>query len=407
MRFAPRVLLPAGEAEITEEFRRIGVDPALAPGWAARAAWRMIRLSSVPKEDAERLGGEIRALGGKMAMAPASGPIDLLLLIAADDLHLLCRRLPEISHTLADLAGELSGLLRSLEAPPGFLAGRTCRLILDRPRIMGVLNVTPDSFSDGGRYASTAEAVRRGVEMAAEGADLIDIGGESTRPGALPVSPQEEIDRVVPVIEALRREMDLPLSVDTTKAAVARAAVLAGAEFINDISSSRFDPDMLSAAAESGAGLFLMHSRGRPAEMQRDTSYHDLMGEVLRALREGLAQAQDAGIPPEKLAVDPGIGFAKGLAGNLEILRRLGELAVLGRPILLGTSRKSFIGRLLGQPDPEGRLAGTLATVALGVSRGAHLFRVHDVRPAREAALVAWAVCSPDSARDPISPVVP
>jgi dihydropteroate synthase len=291
-----------------------------------------------------------------------------------------------LSADWAGLAAELSNLLDQLETPPRSLAGRTRCLTLDRPRIMGVVNVTPDSFSDGGRFFSR--------ERAAEGADHLDIGGERTRPGALRLTAQEQLDRVVPVVEALQRETDLPLSVDTTKASVAIVAVKAGAEFINDISGLRFDPEMPAAAAASGAGVFLMHTRGRPEEMQRNTSYRDLMGEVVEYLRDSLAMAVTAGIQVEKLSVDPGIGFGKSAEGNLEILRRLRELAVLGRPILLGTSRKSFIGRLLGQPDPAQRLAGTLATVALGVAGGAHIFRVHDVRAAREAALVAWAVCS-------------
>jgi dihydropteroate synthase len=258
---------------------------------------------------------------------------------------------------------------------------------------MGVLNVTPDSFSDGGRFDSLEKALQRGREMAREGADIIDVGGETTRPGAAAVSTQIELDRVAPVIEGLRRELDLPLSVDTNKAAVARAAAVLGADFINDISGLHFDPEMAGAAAETGAGLFLMHTRGRPEEMQRDTRYRDMVGEIIAYLRGSVDAALAAGVSPEKLAVDPGIGFGKSPEGNLEILRRLREFQTLGYPLLLGTSRKSFIGKVLDQPVPEMRLYGTLATVALGVERGAGIFRVHDVRPARETALMAWAVC--------------
>ncbi|MFA5515250.1 MAG: dihydropteroate synthase [Desulfuromonadales bacterium] len=276
---------------------------------------------------------------------------------------------------------------------PGHLAGRNCRLSLDEPLIMGVLNITPDSFSDGGRYDSLDAARRQGARMLAEGADLIDIGGESTRPGAPAVSETEELDRVLPVIEALRREIDIPLSIDTTKAAVARAAIAAGVDFVNDISGLHFDEKMAATVSAGGAGLFVMHTRGRPERMQRNTGYGDLLGDILVYLRNSLERAMAAGIPEEKLAVDPGIGFGKDAAGNLEILRRLDELQALGRPILLGTSRKNFIGRVLGQSDPGQRLYGTLATVALGVARGAHLFRVHEVRPAKETARMAWAVC--------------
>jgi dihydropteroate synthase len=228
--------------------------------------------------------------------------------------------------------------------------------------------------------------------LLADGADLIDIGGESSRPGAAPVSQQEELDRVVPVIERLRNETDLPLSVDTTKSAVARAALLAGANYINDISGLRFDAEMAAVAAESGAGLFLMHTRGTPRHMQKQTAYADLLAEVTAYLRQGIDLALAAGVSPRALAVDPGIGFGKSVAGNLTLLRHLERLHELGYPVLLGTSRKSFIGRILDQDDPRRRLAGTLATLALAVDKGVQIFRVHDVRAARETLLVAWAI---------------
>ncbi|WP_283775411.1 dihydropteroate synthase [Desulfuromonas sp. CSMB_57] len=290
------------------------------------------------------------------------------------------------------MATQLARLLAGLESPPAALYGRGCRLVLHRPRIMGILNVTPDSFFAGSRSGSIAEALDRARQMVADGADVIDVGGESTRPGAPSIDEQEELDRVVPVIEALRRELDCPLSVDTTKSRVAEQAVAAGAAFVNDISGFAFDPKMAATVAGSGAGAFLMHTRGLPADMQKDTRYRDLLGEVLDYLQAAMDSALRAGIPAERLAVDPGIGFGKDVRGNLELLGRLGELRVLGRPILLGTSRKSFIGRALDLPEPAERLAGTLATVALGVAAGAQLFRVHDVRPAREAALMAWSI---------------
>jgi dihydropteroate synthase len=257
---------------------------------------------------------------------------------------------------------------------------------------MGILNVTPDSFSDGGDYLAAERALRQGLRLLADGADLIDIGGESSRPGAAPVSQQEELDRVVPVIERLRNETDLPLSVDTTKSAVARAAILAGANYINDISGLRFDAGMAAVAAESGAGLFLMHTRGTPRDMQKQTAYADLLAEVTAYLRQGIDLALAAGVSPRALAVDPGIGFGKSVAGNLTLLRHLERLHELGYPVLLGTSRKSFIGRILDQDDPRRRLAGTLATLALAVDKGVQIFRVHDVRAARETLLVAWAI---------------
>ncbi len=257
---------------------------------------------------------------------------------------------------------------------------------------MGVLNVTPDSFSDGGRFEDPRRAVEQGLQMEQEGADLLDIGGESTRPGALPIPAEEEIARVVPVIEKLRRKTDLPISIDTNKASVARAAMAAGANFINDISGLMFDPQMAGVAAETSAGLFLMHTRGRPDVMQQDTKYFDLREEVCAGLQQSINAALDAGIELERLAVDPGIGFGKDARGNLELLHHLDDLHCFNCPILLGTSRKSFIGQIIKQDDPGQRLAGTLATVAIGVDQGVQLFRVHDVRPAYDAAMVAWAI---------------
>lgn len=257
---------------------------------------------------------------------------------------------------------------------------------------MGVLNVTPDSFSDGGLFLSVDAAVQQGLAMQHDGAALLDIGGESTRPGSLPVSTAEELERVIPVIEGLRRETDLPISIDTSKAVVAREALAAGASFINDISGLHFDPEMPAVAAETGAGLFLMHTSGRPEVMQQHTKYRNLLAEVITSFRQSIDLALAAGIDRSRLAVDPGIGFGKNALGNIELLQHLGELHQLGCPVLLGTSRKSFIGKLLHQDNPQERLFGTLATIAVAVSQGVQIFRVHDVRPARETALVAWAI---------------
>lgn len=272
------------------------------------------------------------------------------------------------------------------------LVGRRASLVLDRPRIMGILNVTPDSFSDGGQFQQVDRALRRAEEMVAEGADLIDVGGESTRPGAALVPASQELDRIIPVIAAIHARIDIPLSVDTNKATVAAVALENGADWVNDVSGLTFDAEMATVVAAHDGGLFLMHTRGTPAQMQQNIHYDDIVAEVLAELRISLATARKAGIPAERLAIDPGIGFAKDLAGNLELLRRLDEFRVLDLPILLGTSRKSFIGQILQQPLPADRLYGTLATVALGVAKGAMLLRVHDVPAARETALMSWAI---------------
>lgn len=298
------------------------------------------------------------------------------------------------SHRFPDMPADLpeEGGPFDVFLAPTILRGRRCRLELERPLIMGILNITPDSFYTGSRATSVDDALGRARRMLDEGADLIDVGGESTRPGAALISEQEELDRIVPVVEILSRELPCPLSVDTNKSAVARAAVAAGADFINDISGFDFDPAMADTVAACGAGAFLMHTRGKPEAMQADTAYGDLFAEIVNYLHQAVARAEAAGIPRCRLAIDPGIGFGKDLAGNLEILHRLRELHVLGLPVLLGTSRKGCIGQVVGQSDPAERLYGTLATVALGVASGVQIFRVHDVRPAREAALMAWAV---------------
>lgn len=263
---------------------------------------------------------------------------------------------------------------------------------LDRPVVMGILNLTPDSFSDGGRIASVHDAVRRARQMAADGADLIDLGGESTRPGAPDVSADEEAARVVPVVGALRDATDLPLSVDTRKAMVAREALAAGARVVNDV-SGLMDAGMGDAVANAGAGLVLMHMRGTPATMQGLADYGDVVDDVGAELAVALERADAAGIGRDQVVVDPGIGFAKTAEQNLALIAGLRRLqARLGRPVLLGVSRKAFIGGLLGGAPAAERDAGTAGACVAGLARGARLFRVHDVRGARQALDVAWAV---------------
>ncbi len=265
-----------------------------------------------------------------------------------------------------------------------------CTLDLSHPCIMGVLNVTPDSFSDGGCFATLDAALRQGERLAEEGADLLDVGGESTRPGSTGVSVQEEIDRVVPLIEALTQRLDLPLSVDTSKPEVMRAAVAAGAGLINDVHALR-RPGALAAAAELAVPVCLMHMRGTPATMQEAPLYADPVADVAAFLRERIAACEAAGIPRARLLLDPGFGFGKTLEHNLALLAGLGRLAELGLPLLVGLSRKSMIGALTGR-DVDDRLAGSLAAAVVAVERGARLIRVHDVAPTRDAIRVAWAV---------------
>jgi len=257
-------------------------------------------------------------------------------------------------------------------------------------QLMGVVNVTPDSFSDGGLYLDPEAAIAHGRELAEEGAEVLDVGGESTRPGAEAVSVEEELRRVVPVVEGLR-ELEARVSVDTSKAPVAAAALDAGAEIVNDVTGLRGDPEMAALCAERGCGVVLMHMLGTPRTMQDNPRYDDVVAEVRAFLTERLEAAVAAGIPEEGIWLDPGIGFGKTLAHNTELLRRLGELRELGRPLVVGTSRKSFIGRLDGSPASE-RLGGTIASSLLAATNGAEVLRVHDVAAVQQALAVAAAI---------------
>jgi dihydropteroate synthase len=258
---------------------------------------------------------------------------------------------------------------------------------------MGIVNVTPDSFSDGGLFLDSESAIAHGRELAAEGAEILDIGGESTRPGAEAVSAEVELERVGPVVEALAgdEEVGAIVSIDTSKAPVAAAALDAGAEIVNDVTALRGDPDLASLCAERRCGVVLMHMLGTPRTMQEDPRYDDVVDDVKRFLADRIEVAVDAGIAEERIWVDPGIGFGKTLVHNLELLRRLGELGELERPIVIGTSRKSFVGKLTGR-DVTDRLGGTIASNVLALAGGADVFRVHDVAAARQALDVAAAI---------------
>jgi dihydropteroate synthase len=260
-----------------------------------------------------------------------------------------------------------------------------------RTALMGILNVTPDSFSDGGRYLDPDKAIARGVELAEEGADLIDIGGESTRPGARPVSAEEELERVIPVILGLRRARSVPLSVDTYKAEVAKRALEAGADLVNDISALRFDPAMISLVSSERVPVVLMHMQGTPQNMQERPRYRDVVEEVGDFLRSRVQFAVSMGVDPARIIIDPGIGFGKELDHNLALLRGIPALASLGQPLLVGPSRKTFIGRLL-DAGPEERMEGSLAAEVAAVLGGANMIRVHDVREARRAITIADAI---------------
>ncbi|MBW4054836.1 MAG: dihydropteroate synthase [Proteobacteria bacterium] len=356
-----------------------------------------IELSRIKCRQANVLKQEMLSLGGDAAVARGTvacsiDSTDCILIGTAKQLARLCRKLETQPFGLPELAVELDTLLtRITSVPAGWRTSRRS-LSLHRPLIMGILNITPDSFSDGGRCNDPDRAFEKALMMESEGADIIDIGGESTRPGAAPVSSEEEIGRIVPIIERLAATLKCAISVDTWKSEVAGRALSAGAEIINDISGFNFDPQMPGLAAACGAGVVLMHTRGTPDRMQQDTSYDDLMTEITAALHASVVRAHEAGISDHCIAIDPGIGFGKGAAGNLEVVRRLAEFSGFGLPVLIGPSRKMFIGKVLGREQTDDRLFGTAAVVALSVSHGASILRVHDVRAMRDVADMAHAV---------------
>lgn len=262
--------------------------------------------------------------------------------------------------------------------------GKTC--------IIGVLNITPDSFYNKGRFFDKAKALKHALDMVRHGADIIDIGGESTRPGARDVSVEEELDRVIPVISAISKRCAIPISIDTRKSKVAGAALESGARIVNDVSALNYDPAMAGIIAEHGAAVILMHMKGAPKDMQINPVYKDVVKEIISNLKRSIQVAKKAGIADNSIIVDPGIGFGKTLEHNLQILCRLYELRALGHPICVGTSRKSFIGKILGSEDPQDRLSGTLATCAVAIMKGASFLRVHDVKEAVQVARVTDSI---------------
>lgn len=384
--------------EARHEIERLGADPAGVKIMAPKAVHRPIKLRNVPIPAAQILKEEMLSAGGEAARTKGAvnysvPETDVLLLGTVRQYRRLINKLRAQPFKLRALAAELSDLLRTLESRPA--CEPLSRLGLpfgERTLVMGILNLTPDSFSGDGLGKDRAAAVEQAGRMLQAGADILDLGGESTRPGAGEVALEEELDRVVPAIRAIKSAFpDAPLSVDTSKSAVARTAVEAGADIINDISGLRFDPRMAEVAAESGCPLILMHIKGTPRDMQQDPAYESLIDEILDSWRQSMRLARESGAEDDQVLLDPGIGFGKTMEHNLEILRRLSELRSLGRPLVVGTSRKSFIGRILDLPVEE-RLEGTAATVALGIAGGADIVRVHDVREMARVARVADAI---------------
>ncbi|MFH1688648.1 MAG: dihydropteroate synthase [Candidatus Eisenbacteria bacterium] len=384
---SPRALLITSREDAAREMLKIGVCEGGVDAMEGKTRTLVVKVTDASVPAAHVLKQQMLSLGGDAAVAKgvithAVDSTDVLIMGTARQMRDLTRKLSWQPFGLPELGEHISSLLDTLEGQGASVlrAGPYTLDLSERVHVMGILNVTPDSFSDGGDYLRPTAALERARTMIEEGADIIDVGGQSSRPGSQPVSEDEELERVVPVIQKLREEWDGPVSVDTYRARVAEQSLAAGASIVNDITAFTAEPRIGKVTADAGAAAVLMHMRGSPATMQENPVYTDLMGEVAFFLRSAIERATSAGIAGDQIAIDPGIGFGKTTEHNLAILRRLPELAVLGKPVLVGPSRKNFIGNVLDLPAGE-RLEGTLATAAYAVVQGARIIRVHDVRP--------------------------
>ncbi|MCL5105226.1 MAG: dihydropteroate synthase [Armatimonadetes bacterium] len=400
-----RVLCLGSEAEIIKEMRQVKAEDAGIRHMLPKAKHYLVKLENVRRPIVHILKEGFLSNGGDAAI---SGDVitasvthsDVILIGTRKQYQGVLLSLLEQGFGCKELSVEIEAAIRRFDstplAPGGNKAlhpkvGSMFDQIGNRTLVMGILNITPDSFSDGGVFQDPSKAVKRGLEMAAQGADIIDIGGESTRPGSDTIPAEVEVERVVPAVKELALKLDIPISIDTYKAEVARAALDAGALIVNDISAATFDDAMPSLIAERRCPAILMHIKGMPKDMQANPEYVDLMGEVSGYLRKRVRALMEAGVDERFLIIDPGIGFGKTPEHNLELLRRLREFTSIGRPILVGTSRKATIGKVLGLP-PEERLEGTAATVALAIANGADIVRVHDVKEMVRVARMADAI---------------
>jgi dihydropteroate synthase len=379
-----RILVIDSFTRAKEAMKNIGVDSSGMRIMAPKALSFVIKLEGISPQAATVVKQEALSLGAEAAtnrrVINLKGKnTDILLLGTEKHYQALAKKLKRQPFGLSVVADELRELLLNNKRKRWQIDCNKYTLEVGRKTlIMGILNVTPDSFADGGRYNTLDSALSQAGKLAEEGADIIDIGGESTRPGARPVSLDEELKRTIPVIKKVTKRLDLPVSIDTYKSEVAQRALAAGAVMVNDISAARMDKRMGQVVARYKASLVLMHMQGRPRNMQKDPQYQDVTGEIISFLRKRIEWAKQEGIEEERIIIDPGIGFGKKVQHNLQILNRLAEFKSLGRPILVGPSRKSLIGTVLDLPVEE-RLSGTAATVSAAILNGANIVRVHDV----------------------------
>lgn len=388
----------SNEKEARFHIERIGSDQGGVASMFRKTITINLKVYNLKLPQAHILKQEMLAIGGDAAVnrAVLVGGVersDVLIMGTLKQYYELCRRLLRQPFSMKKLSEEIRQILTNISKETFIWRVKGKEIELGKKTlIMGVVNVTPDSFSDGGLYIDKNKAFKHALELYENGADIIDIGGESTRPFAEPVSMEEEIARVVPVIEMIKNHnKDILVSVDTYKSETARRALDAGADIVNDISGLNFDDNMKNVVAKSGAGLILMHTRGKPQDMQKDTDYEDFMGEVIDYLANSIDMAVNAGIEKDSIVIDPGIGFGKKFEHNLFILKKLKEFSLFGLPILIGTSRKSFLGKITGK-DASERDDETMVSVAIAIANGAHIVRVHEVKRMRDAVKVADAI---------------
>ena len=379
-------------------FKQIGVDPYGIDAMASKTININILIEDQPCKIANIIKQEMLSVGGDAAVArgsvSCSVPVsDILIMGTLKQIFALIRKIDKQPFGLNLIAGNILEILKNISKNEYVLKTFRREINLGKKTlIMGILNVTTDSFSDGGLYCNQQKAVERGLQMADEGADIIDIGGESTRPGAKSIEASVELKRVLPVIESLVKQVKIPVSIDTTKAKVAKLAIVSGAEIVNDISALHGDKEMTKTIKDAGAAVILMHMRGKPRNMQKgNLVYNNLMGEITDYLKKSSEKALKAGIEKDCLVIDPGIGFGKSPEDNYKIIKNLSQLKELGMPVMIGTSRKSFIGRVTGG-EPEQRLEGTAATVTAAIMNGCHIVRVHDVAAMKKVAAVTDAI---------------
>ncbi len=391
-----RCLHITNASEAIHQMKKVGVDPIGIKLMERKSLHFNLKVEGIDPRTANLLKQEMLSLGGDVAVDGrgldcSAQQTDALIMGTQNHFEKLILKLGQYPD-LQSLGQSIKETIRNISKIQFAIHCRKKTLTLGkRTLLMGVLNVTPDSFSDGGLFFDKEKAIAHGIRMVEEGADVIDIGGESTRPGSKPLELEEELRRVIPVIESLSKETDVPISIDTYKSDVAQRAIAAGAEIINDISALRFDPNLAQVAARENIPLILMHIRGTPETMQKNIYYESLFSEILQYLKGSIQIAESAGVDPQQIIVDPGIGFGKTVEDNLLIIKNLFEFRILGKPILLGTSRKSFIGKILNA-ETGGRLEGTLSSIAIGVLNGAHFIRSHDVLQAKKAIAVADAI---------------